>query len=139
MRKTVFALGAMVLLLAVMLSCTACESYTLDLKQSKRDIVTFLNAIEDGDYQTASGYLHPAHQVDLAAAMQEVPAEYRGPFQIGIESSADFTNYTHSFSEAVYSREYERTLGSKIYFIYCAVTKDSEGYGISGFVIRPLD
>ncbi len=139
MKKLLLSCLPLILLLAVMLSSVSCTIYSIDSATGKADIYAFLSAIEQEDYVTAEGYLHPDYQVDLTEKMAEVPVEYRTNFGITPEGSALYVYEYTDITGAVYGRAYDFRVGDKVVDIYVELLLNDNGYGVYDFVIDPLE
>ena len=121
--------------LLIVFSLVACSG-GIQGKEAKETVTSFFEAVEDGDYAAAEGYLHPDRPADLEAFFEGVEVAKGVDF-----SSVDIEKYT-----GFKSSFYDSTVGGSAYSLMMRVSisgveaemeielvRNEAGYGIYNF------
>ena len=111
----------------------------IDRSDAKIFIGEFLEAIAEGDYERAEGYLHPERPTDLENFILCVEIEEDLDFSAGIDN-VKYIGFSYSFYDStVDGSRYEPTISASIggehVTFTVEVVQNENGYGIYNFNI----
>lgn len=133
MKMRIWRTLTAVVLSAVLIMAVGCSG-GIGRDEAKAYVNDFLNAVESGDYETASALLHPERPMDLEKFFANLEREEWLDFSAGIEIRR-YTGFSSSYYDtsvggSVYSLDMDVTVGGTVVEMEIELVRNDGGFGI---------
>ena len=128
-----------ILLCLAMAVCLVACSGGINTDEAKAHITSFLEAVEQADYEATKTYLHPDRPADLATFFANVESKEGLDFSAGIQIER-FTGFSYSYYDSTVGGsacawDIQLTVGTQRVEAEIEVVSNENGYGIYNFEI----